>query len=105
MNSDNFIPGLTDRELVDALFSRVQLLEGRLSAQRNLIGVLATACGMADNNDARERWLELHSDSMAKFTAPHPGQELHRHANANRKTGYEGEHRQLLYVTGVTKSP
>lgn len=103
--SDNLDASLTDRELLDALFSRVQLLEGRLLAQRNLIGVLATASGMADDNAARERWLELHSDSMAAFTVPRPGQELHRHANANRQTGYEGEHRELLYVTGVTKAP
>lgn len=87
--------GVSDRELIDALFARVEMLEGSQRLQRTMLAALAAALSPPQQRVAMERLALLKTDALMDLLHPR-GTGLRQEAEtACRKTGFEAEWRAL----------
>ena len=100
---ENFPSGITDRELIDALFSRLQLVEGRMLTLRDALTAVMGSLSQEQRQNIAALWTMRFSDSMATLNPPAPAQDLHRQATKNRSTGYQTEWELLQRLLGETE--
>lgn len=92
----NLPEGISDRDLINSLFARVEMLEGSIRLYRAMATALASALTPAQQRAAMERLALLKADAITEILHPRgTGLRPNEVETRTRQNGFEGEWRAL----------